>query len=139
MTLRQQLLLVCLSLLILPAAVFLFVGELDRNLRQSQERETQTRSAGAASSLLADLQWSDTRVRPESKTLFAGLLTNGILLDGYAHDWSTFEYQPREFKYAHNKVTLDQQDLETASSFTCLLYTSPSPRDQRGSRMPSSA
>ena len=25
------------------------------------------------------------------------------------------------------------------SSFTCLLYTSPSPRDQRGSRMPSSA
>ena len=23
--------------------------------------------------------------------------------------------------------------------FTCLLYTSPSPRDQRGSRMPSSA
>ena len=27
----------------------------------------------------------------------------------------------------------------TAMSFTCLLYTSPSPRDQRGSRMPSSA
>ena len=24
-------------------------------------------------------------------------------------------------------------------SFSCLLYTSPSPRDQRGSRMPSSA
>ena len=28
---------------------------------------------------------------------------------------------------------------ETAISPTCLLYTSPSPRDQRGSRMPSSA
>ena len=27
----------------------------------------------------------------------------------------------------------------TASFTTCLLYTSPSPRDQRGSRMPSSA
>ena len=26
-----------------------------------------------------------------------------------------------------------------ATSSTCLLYTSPSPRDQRGSRMPSSA
>ena len=26
-----------------------------------------------------------------------------------------------------------------ANSWTCLLYTSPSPRDQRGSRMPSSA
>ena len=27
----------------------------------------------------------------------------------------------------------------TATDLTCLLYTSPSPRDQRGSRMPSSA
>ena len=35
------------------------------------------------------------------------------------------------------------QDVETLSTqkheWTCLLYTSPSPRDQRGSRMPSSA
>ena len=31
------------------------------------------------------------------------------------------------------------QDTSLAMSWTCLLYTSPSPRDQRGSRMPSSA
>ena len=30
-------------------------------------------------------------------------------------------------------------NLETAEIVACLLYTSPSPRDQRGSRMPSSA
>lgn len=117
MTLRQQLLLVCLSLLILPAAVFLFVGEIDRNLRQSQERETKARAATAASALAADLVWSDRRARPESKTLFAGLLPNGVQLDGYAHDWSAFEFRSREFKYAHNKITLDPQDLATASSF----------------------
>ena len=29
--------------------------------------------------------------------------------------------------------------LGTSLKFDCLLYTSPSPRDQRGSRMPSSA
>ena len=29
--------------------------------------------------------------------------------------------------------------LETEINYICLLYTSPSPRDQRGSRMPSSA
>ena len=40
---------------------------------------------------------------------------------------------------------LKQLDLDESFSFspvvseTCLLYTSPSPRDQRGSRMPSSA
>ena len=33
---------------------------------------------------------------------------------------------------------LDDAD-DTTKSWNCLLYTSPSPRDQRGSRMPSSA
>ena len=32
-----------------------------------------------------------------------------------------------------------QRLLDADMSLTCLLYTSPSPRDQRGSRMPSSA
>ena len=30
-------------------------------------------------------------------------------------------------------------DVNRQQASTCLLYTSPSPRDQRGSRMPSSA
>ena len=34
---------------------------------------------------------------------------------------------------------LGHQDVATTMIYTCLLYTSPSPRDQRGSRMPSSA
>ena len=32
-----------------------------------------------------------------------------------------------------------QAGWEPNNPWTCLLYTSPSPRDQRGSRMPSSA
>ena len=32
-----------------------------------------------------------------------------------------------------------QRDANETSPSACLLYTSPSPRDQRGSRMPSSA
>ena len=35
-----------------------------------------------------------------------------------------------------DEVVLNFMPLDT---LTCLLYTSPSPRDQRGSRMPSSA
>ena len=34
---------------------------------------------------------------------------------------------------------LVEDDSDGARVFCCLLYTSPSPRDQRGSRMPSSA
>ena len=37
------------------------------------------------------------------------------------------------------EATTDFMDQEQERGITCLLYTSPSPRDQRGSRMPSSA
>ena len=42
---------------------------------------------------------------------------------------------------ASTSVTIANTDpvLSAATITTCLLYTSPSPRDQRGSRMPSSA
>ena len=35
--------------------------------------------------------------------------------------------------------TADYRDTDSDNDGICLLYTSPSPRDQRGSRMPSSA
>ena len=38
----------------------------------------------------------------------------------------------------YDKFSLDD-DYQDEEYITCLLYTSPSPRDQRGSRMPSSA
>ena len=34
---------------------------------------------------------------------------------------------------------VNSMNKEFGPLYTCLLYTSPSPRDQRGSRMPSSA
>ena len=37
------------------------------------------------------------------------------------------------------KTEIDNRVSEAADLLGCLLYTSPSPRDQRGSRMPSSA
>ena len=36
-------------------------------------------------------------------------------------------------------VIANSEGSRTTPSVVCLLYTSPSPRDQRGSRMPSSA
>ena len=47
------------------------------------------------------------------------------------------------FRRAQEEGLLDSQRVVQiglrAQGYTCLLYTSPSPRDQRGSRMPSSA
>ena len=114
----MQLALVCLSLLILPWAVFLFIGELDRNLREDQLNQSRENSIAAANRMVASLGDVSMRVRPESKTLLAGILSNDILIDGYADDWSTFEMQAREFLYLMNKVSVEPDDLALASSFT---------------------
>ena len=44
-------------------------------------------------------------------------------------------------QFAAGQITNDDLDdnLPRSEDSACLLYTSPSPRDQRGSRMPSSA
>ena len=49
---------------------------------------------------------------------------------------------PREYELSASNVhdvAPVESDRELFMSTVCLLYTSPSPRDQRGSRMPSSA
>ena len=56
--------------------------------------------------------------------------------------WSTGEVA-QQWKDATIKVLHKEKDRSDCNNFlgisVCLLYTSPSPRDQRGSRMPSSA
>ena len=38
-----------------------------------------------------------------------------------------------------SEIGIKQSSAQITHYYNCLLYTSPSPRDQRGSRMPSSA
>ena len=54
-----------------------------------------------------------------------------VLFDGHGN-----EYQATIADVSKKNVSLT---IDSSQSFDCLLYTSPSPRDQRGSRMPSSA
>ena len=65
----------------------------------------------------------------------------------YPESIVTLEDQPienvKQFRYLGDEVRFDEPSTGDAESdlriSICLLYTSPSPRDQRGSRMPSSA
>ena len=57
--------------------------------------------------------------------------------DGLPDGPETIDW-PSPFSDIFN-VLSDNPDKSVALLTTCLLYTSPSPRDQRGSRMPSSA
>jgi len=96
----------------------LFIGELDRNLREDQLNQTLENAATIAE--LAETRVADlsTRARPESKTLLAGILPNEIQIDGYADDWSTFEMEARQYRYSMNKVSIDPVDRELAASFS---------------------
>ena len=49
------------------------------------------------------------------------------------------EAEPEIFATTQNRGTILENVVMTNDGDFCLLYTSPSPRDQRGSRMPSSA
>ena len=59
-----------------------------------------------------------------------------LLLDelGYDEAWIG-----EHFTAEWENIPAPDQFIAMALALTCLLYTSPSPRDQRGSRMPSSA
>ena len=52
---------------------------------------------------------------------------------------STDSAMDSTLKEALNYKQVDASGLKPYKVYICLLYTSPSPRDQRGSRMPSSA
>ena len=45
----------------------------------------------------------------------------------------------KEYYKGIEKIKYEGFESDNPLAFNCLLYTSPSPRDQRGSRMPSSA
>ena len=73
------------------------------------------------------------------------LIRSGIILLKYWFSISDEEQQLRFLMRANDPLKqwkLSDVDLMARihwEKYTCLLYTSPSPRDQRGSRMPSSA
>ena len=52
---------------------------------------------------------------------------------------SQLEERNTEIAILNSNVAMLQSSIADAETYSCLLYTSPSPRDQRGSRMPSSA
>ena len=52
---------------------------------------------------------------------------------------NSFYENTQKYAFATQMHFVMQRSQQINMYFSCLLYTSPSPRDQRGSRMPSSA
>ena len=67
---------------------------------------------------------------------------SGTVKDTFSGDGSTVEFTLSQTSSTNDAEVLVgnvQQEPIIAYSISCLLYTSPSPRDKRQSRMPSSA
>ena len=80
--------------------------------------------------------------------IFLLLLMSSFYLSGYDFEHPKYEVIQKALVEEHNfsaeeiKLIIGQAEKQQKiidSMNSCLLYTSPSPRDQRGSRMPSSA
>ena len=114
--------------------------------RQWTGREIEAQANAVANGLLARGLKRGDRVallaenRAEYITAYFGIMRAGLVAVPVNHKFPSstiaFVLQDAEIRFAFT-------DTERASlvpgELPCLLYTSPSPRDQRGSRMPSSA
>ena len=84
----------------------------------------------------------------KNKSLFnyeKKILINELILDLKLGYYDFEKEKPQKVKFSleidyEDKKPSSDKDIKSIVNYgTCLLYTSPSPRDQRGSRMPSSA
>ena len=102
-----------------------------------------TETTNKANSLeLPKVDWLDRESNPDRffKDLSYALSEFGFMVLTNAPGLSD-EFQKKAFREVRGFFDADMDLKKTAhiSNTPCLLYTSPSPRDQRGSRMPSSA
>ena len=78
--------------------------------------------------------------RPSELQLGVSTNVMGCLFDSFVRHVIWFLIEPDVSTYwYHAAFKVEYQPLHRSNSQSCLLYRSPSPRDQRGSRMPSSA
>ena len=84
------------------------------------------------------------------RNLFGFFVALFALLVAFTSNWTVFDAQSLVDNRANRRQLLEQERIRrgnitiadgtvVARSVSCLLYTSPSPRDRTRSRMPSSA
>ena len=100
------------------------------------EDEPRIDYTGGTGSLL--LEPNSTNLIPQSEYLGSWFSSAGTLTANIA---TSPEGVKNAYSYSNNEYGIFKQivTLSTSTQYTCLLYTSPSPRDRTRSRMPSSA
>ena len=67
------------------------------------------------------------------------LIESNIILSERPEEWEFLALKLTTVPIAHSNIEAEELSVLNGIITFCLLYTSPSPRDQRGSRMPACA
>jgi len=86
-------------------------------------------------SILGRTKYPGVDVFRLSNSFFAFGLVLSLLTCIFAFNWTTYD----DVIYIPDDALEMEEEIEVEPPRTCLLYTSPSPRDSTRSRMPSSA
>ncbi|SFR80771.1 Signal transduction histidine kinase [Marinobacter daqiaonensis] len=104
MTLKRQLLLASLLMLMIPWAGLQFVLELDEALRDQAAEQLGTQARRMAS--LAETELSSVPpVEHRNDIIYASQLSGPPNLDGYADDWPGYEYDDQPWQTVHGDST----------------------------------
>ena len=103
--------------------------------------QTQATTVGVDTTLVRSLDWDRDRFDIEFG-LEKGTTYNSYIIRGAPGCAALVDSSHEKFRELYLRTLRDEIDpteIKYIVCSHCLLYTSPSPRDQRGSRMPSSA
>ena len=113
---------------------FLLVDVTERQVPRSTDYEVQREEYSGKKKLHTTKNLAITD--EHAKILYISYSEEGSMHDKSIWDGIDFKFQDKNVLADLGFVGIDKKHLNV---IFCLLYTSPSPRDQRGSRMPSSA
>ena len=112
-------------------------GKYSLSLRPGAKETSLPSSSTAARAANFGTTFRTTRTRQRWRTEAASKVIGGHANIALVHEWLDAR-AGSEILFEQIAKTFPDADLYALTA-NCLLYTSPSPRDQRGSRMPSSA
>ncbi len=113
MTLKRQLFIASLLMLLIPWAGLQFVLELDQALRDQSARQLQGQ-AGRVAGFAAEHLEENQVIEPGTRVIYADLLSRTPNLDGYGDDWPGYDEEESRQQWQSTQKVSDSDGAEVS-------------------------
>ncbi|MDL0430925.1 ATP-binding protein [Marinobacter sp. TBZ242] len=113
MTLKRQLFIASLLMLLIPWAGLQFVLELDQALRNQAARQLQGQAGRIAGFVTEQLEASPA-IKPGTPVIYADLLSRAPNLDGYGDDWPGYDEEESRQQWQSSQKVSDSNGPEVS-------------------------